>query len=278
MQCDMVCYRPNVQAPLFCYQLEVAMRLMVTIRSIQTDARKHDQPAEQISAWIKMNQRGLRQRYTHELEKKCGTGTILFAKGDLFQLIQNAGGFEQQGPLWDSPYNLQRMAEMQNDVLVHRNKLGAITRLYGGLVAGQYATPGGPGSVGQPKKFYALLLMLTTLVLYAEEDVDAMIFWHFKLGMSRFELGQYLITLGGDVDMTKVGRQMLQSQERGAQRSEPAMGQRCQVTSMLDQLSAYCSVVGSKMGDPVLMQQLPTMTDDTVPPSMVLQFRPGFFK
>ncbi len=50
-----------------------------------------------------------------------------FTKGDLFQLIWNGGGFEQQGPLLDSPYNLQWMAEMQNDVLVHRNKLGAIT-------------------------------------------------------------------------------------------------------------------------------------------------------
>ncbi len=47
---------------------------------------------------------------------------------------------------------------------------------------------------------------------------------------------------------------------------------------MLDQLCTYCSVVGSKMGDPVPIQQLPTMTDDTVPPSTVLQFWPGFFK
>ncbi len=85
-----------------------------------------------------MNQWGLRQRYAQELERKCGTGTILFAKGDLFQLIWNVGGFEQQGPLWDSPYNLQQMAEMQNDMLVHRNKLGAINRLYGGLVTDQY--------------------------------------------------------------------------------------------------------------------------------------------
>ncbi len=96
--------------------------------------------------------------------------------------------------------------------------------------------------------------------------------------MSRFELGQYLITLGGDVDMTKVGRQLMQSRERGAQRTEPATGRRGQVMSMLDQISAYRSVVGSKMGDPVPMQQLPMTMDDTVPPLMVLQFRPGFFK
>ncbi len=47
---------------------------------------------------------------------------------------------------------------------------------------------------------------------------------------------------------------------------------------MLDQISAYRSVVGSEMGDPVPIQQLPMMMDDTVPLSMVLQFRPGFFK
>ncbi len=54
-------------------------------------------------------------------------GTILFDKGDLYQLIKNAGGFKQQGSLWDSPYNLQQMAEMQNDMLVHRSQLGATT-------------------------------------------------------------------------------------------------------------------------------------------------------
>ncbi len=32
------------------------------------------------------------------------------------------------------------------------------------------------------------------------------------------------------------------------------------------------------MGDPVPTQQLPTVTDETVPPSTVLQFKPGYFK
>ncbi|MCP4535759.1 MAG: hypothetical protein GY832_01270 [Chloroflexi bacterium] len=109
------------------------------------------------------------------------------------------------------------MAEMQNDVLTCRTQLGTTNRLYGGLVTGQYATQGGIGLVGQPRKFYALLPQLTTLVLYAHEDVDSMIYRHFKLGMPRLELGQYLIGVGGDVDMTKVGRQMLQSRERGMQ-------------------------------------------------------------
>ncbi len=71
--------------------------------------------------------------------------------------------------------------------------------------------------MGQPRKFYTPLPQLTMLVLYANEDVDVMIFQHFKLGMPRLELGQYLITTGADMDMSKVGRQMLQSQEQGTQ-------------------------------------------------------------
>ncbi len=47
---------------------------------------------------------------------------------------------------------------------------------------------------------------------------------------------------------------------------------------MLDQINTYCSVVGSEMGDPVLVQQLPTTMDDVVPPSTVVQFPGGFFK
>ncbi|MCP4539772.1 MAG: hypothetical protein GY832_21755, partial [Chloroflexi bacterium] len=203
-RCDMARYRPNMQAPLFCYQLEAAMCMPVVIQSVLNDARKHNRPAQQMVAWIKINERGLLQCYAQELEKKCGTGTILFAKGDLYQLIKNAGGFKQQSTLWDSPYNLQRMAEMQNDVLTHRTQLGALNRLYGGLVTGQYVTLGGIGSAGQPRKFYAPLPQLTMLVRYADEDVDAMVDRHFKLGMPRLELGQYLIGVGGDVDLTKV--------------------------------------------------------------------------
>ncbi|MCP4549311.1 MAG: hypothetical protein GY835_22895 [bacterium] len=56
-------------------------------------------------------------------------------------------------------------------------------------MTGQYATPGGLGSVGQLRKFYALLPQLMTLVLYADEDMDSMIFWHFKLGMPRSNWG-----------------------------------------------------------------------------------------
>ncbi|MCP4544095.1 MAG: hypothetical protein GY832_43850 [Chloroflexi bacterium] len=106
---------------------------------------------------------------------------------------------------------------MQNDVLMRRTQLGALNGLYGRLVTGQYVMPGGIGSAGQPRKFYAPLPQLTTLVLYADEDVNAMVNRHFKLGMPRLELGQYLISVAGDVDLTKVGRQLLQSQEWGMQ-------------------------------------------------------------
>ncbi len=41
---------------------------------------------------------------------------------------------------------------------------------------------------------------------------------------------------------------------------------------MLDQINTYRSIVGSEMGDPVLVQLLPTTMDDTVPPSTVVQF------
>ncbi len=162
-----------------------------------------------------MNLRGLRQRYAQELEKKCSMGTILFAKGDLIQLIRNVGDFNQQGCLWDSAHNLRQMSEMQNEVLQHHNKLLTFTQLYGGMVMAQYIVQyivqGGPGSPGQLKKFYAPLPLLTTVLAYDKEDVDTMIYRHFKLGMSKFELGQFLIALRCDVDLSKIGRQLLQS-------------------------------------------------------------------
>ncbi len=166
---------------------------------------------------------------------------------------------------------------MQDEVLARRSQLGTTTRLYGGLVSGQYAELGGIGSAGQPRKFYAPLPQLSMLVLYADEDVDAMISRHFKVGMPRLELGQFMIAHGADVDLSKVGRQMLQSRERGAQRTEPQMGRRG-MTTALEQINTYRSVVGSEMGDPVPMQQLPMMMDEIVPPTMAVQFTEGFFR
>ncbi|MCP4545791.1 MAG: hypothetical protein GY835_04910, partial [bacterium] len=100
---DVVCYHPNMQAPMFCYQMELALRLTVTIESIKKEADKLRWPAQQMMAWIHINRRGLLQRYAQEFERKCGMGTVMFCKGDLFQLIKNAGGFEQNLALWDSP-------------------------------------------------------------------------------------------------------------------------------------------------------------------------------
>ncbi len=50
------------------------------------------------------------------------------------------------------------------------------------------------------------------------------------------------------------------------------------MTTTLDQINTYRSVVGSEMGDPVPVQQLPTMMDNVVPPSTVVQFPGGFFR
>ncbi len=132
-------------------------------------------------------------------------GTILFAKGDLIQLIRNVGDFDLQGCLWDSLHNLRRLAEMRNDVLACRSALSTFTRMYGALVPDNYVVAGGPGSPGQPKKFYALLPLLTTVQVMDDEEVDALIEWHFKTGMSKFQLGQFLILLGCEVDLTKLG-------------------------------------------------------------------------
>ncbi|MCP4548669.1 MAG: hypothetical protein GY835_19605 [bacterium] len=100
---------------------------------------------------------------------------------------------------------------------------------------------------------------------------------HFKLGMPRLELGQYLITQGAQVDMTKVGRQLQQARERGAQRTEPQTGRRGLVQT-LEQIDTFRSVIGSEMGDLVPHHQLPTTMDDVVPATLVAPFRDGFFK
>ncbi|MCP4549659.1 MAG: hypothetical protein GY835_24655, partial [bacterium] len=220
---------------------------------------------------------GLLQRYAQEYERTYGTGAALYRRGDLIQLIKTTGGFEQNVGLWDSPHNLKRLASMQDEALFRRAQLGAPSRLYGGLVTGHYVEAGGVGSPGQPQKFYAALPQLATLVLFADEDVDAMFCWHFKLGMPRLELGQYLIAHGAQVDMSKEGKQMQQAREWGAQRVEPQTGRRG-LTTALQQISTYRSVVGSEMGDPVPLQQLPTMMDEVVPPTAATAFKDGFFK
>ncbi len=117
MWCDVIWYAANVQAPLFCYQLEAAMRLRITVSSIQEDAQRHGIVADQIASWVCINERALHQRYAQELEEKCTLGMVIFAKGDLILLIRKVGEFDWHGPLWDSLDNLQRMAEMQDNML-----------------------------------------------------------------------------------------------------------------------------------------------------------------
>ncbi|MCP4548021.1 MAG: hypothetical protein GY835_16270, partial [bacterium] len=274
---DVKCFHPNIQAQMFCYQFEPALRLAAVLDSIQREADKNRQPCKQMIAWIRINKRGLLQRYAQEFERKCGTGTIIYCKGDLFQLIKNAGGFVQNENLWDSPRNLRRMFGMQNETLARHEQLGAITRLYGGEVSGQYVLASSFGTEGHPKKFYAPLPKLSMLELYADEDVSAMVGRHFKLGMPRLELGQFLIANGADVDITKEGRQLQQARERGAQCTELQTGRRGMVMA-LEQINTYRSVLGSEMGDPVPIQQLPTTLDEVVPPTAATAFKEGFFR
>ncbi len=73
--------------------------------------------ANQVASWVYINERALRQRYVQELEEKCSSGAVIFTKGDIIMLIRRAGDFDRTSPLWDSPHNLKRMAEMQDDML-----------------------------------------------------------------------------------------------------------------------------------------------------------------
>ncbi len=89
--------------------------------------------------------------------------------------------------------------------------------------------------------------LLPTMEAMDEEEVDALSAWHFKTGMSKFKLGQVLIMLGCKVDLTKLGRQLLQRREWDMWQSEPSTGRRG-MTMQLQQISAWSSVFGSDMG------------------------------
>ncbi len=58
---------------------------------------------------------------------------------------------------------------------------------------------------------------------------------------------------------------------------DPQTGRRG-VTTALEQINTYRSVVGSEMGDPVPMQQLPTAMDEVVPLGTAVAFTRDFFK
>ncbi len=79
--CDMVRYTANAQPSLFCYQLELDMRLCITINSILEDAQKNGVVADQMAAWICLNDWALRQRYMQQLEEMCSSRAVIFVKG-----------------------------------------------------------------------------------------------------------------------------------------------------------------------------------------------------
>ncbi len=99
----------------------------------------------------------------------------------------------------------------------------------------------GPRSPGQLKKFYAPLPLLPTVEAMDEER-------HFKVGMSKFKLGQFLILLRCEVDLTKFRRQLLQRREWGRQQSVLATGRRG-TTVQIQQIDTWWSSFGSDMGD-----------------------------
>ncbi len=58
---------------------------------------------------------------------------------------------------------------------------------------------------GQPKKSYTPVPVLPIVDFIDEDEVDTLIERHFRTGMSKFELGQFLIMLGCKVNLTKFG-------------------------------------------------------------------------
>ncbi len=159
MCCKVTRFMANVQALLVCYQLEVDMHLEVTINSILEEARKKGLVADQMAAWVHINEWSICQRYAQKLEEECSSGMVLFAKGDIIMCIKQAGGFFREGILYNSDCNLEQMVVMQDEVLEHRK--GTFTRLYGGLVPPEYVVDGGPGSPNQLPKFYAPVPILS---------------------------------------------------------------------------------------------------------------------
>ncbi len=112
---------------------------------------------------------------------------------------------------------------MQDAVLVQCKD--TFTCLYRGLVPPMYAVEGGPESPSQLAKFYAPVPVLPIVDPFDEEEVGILIDRHFRIGMSEFELGQFLIKLRCNVDLTKFGRALLQKREwddHGALNSPPA--------------------------------------------------------
>ncbi len=89
--------------------------------------------------------------------------------------------------------------------------------------------------------------------------------------MYKFELGQFLISLGCEVDLSKFRRQLLQHQERGSQQSEPATGRRGMMV-MIQQIDSWRSSFGSDQGDLAPPQLRPAGLDDDILTMILMQF------
>ncbi len=138
-----------------------------------------------------------------------------------------------------------------------------------------YAAEGGLRSPGQPSKFYAPVLILPIAEVMDDDEVDALIERYFQLGISRFELGQFLIMLGCKVNLTKFGRVLLQRCELGSQSSELSTGKRGMMLQ-IQQISSWQSVYSSEMGDP-MPPQLPDGFQ-TIPMTAIAQAKQPAFK
>ncbi len=51
--------------------------------------------------------------------------------------------------------------------------------LYGGLIQQVYMTEGGLRSPSQPSRFYAPVMVLPIIEGFDDEEVDALVKWHF---------------------------------------------------------------------------------------------------
>ncbi len=72
MRCDMTQRHPNVQVPLHIFQLEFEMHFQHMLDSILTQAAKIGQSADEMIAWVCINECRLRQRYAQKLEEEYG--------------------------------------------------------------------------------------------------------------------------------------------------------------------------------------------------------------
>ncbi len=162
---------------------------------------------------IRINENGIHQRNAQRMEEKYSEGPRVYLKEDIIQLMKEIGGFFSQAPLMDICFNLHQMSTMQQQQLVSR--ASTFTHLYGGMALTECALVNGPGSPGQPPKFYAPLPLLPQMGDMDPDELREDIMHFFRMGMPRLDLGRYLIRLGCPIDLRKVSKQMQQSRERG---------------------------------------------------------------